>query len=109
VRPVGLRGEHREQGAHEHADVAHDSELERGTAPQVRRLAVDLDGGGLLGKPVWVGEVGTEHEKHVRVVEGLVGGGVADEPGLPDLEGVVLLEPFLRSAAASRMTQAKAA
>jgi hypothetical protein len=56
---------------------------------------VDLDHRHAVGQEWPVGEVGAEHDQRVAVLHGPVPGAEPDQPGHPDVVGVVVLDDFL--------------
>ena len=75
--------------------VADDGVVDRVPTADVLADGVDLHD-DLPGRvELLVGEVGADHEQQVAAVERDRAGVVAQQAGLPDLEGVVVLEPLL--------------
>ena len=69
--------------------------VHRGPPADVGAVGVQLDHGLSRRIELLVREVRPDHEQHVTAVEGDRAGVVAEQPGLADLVGVVVLEPLL--------------
>ncbi len=95
VRTVPRRHEMREKCAQGGCGVTGQAHVDGRPAAEVAFQEVDLEDLAVGGVPVAVGEVRAEHDQGVAGVQCLDGGGVADEAGLSDLVGVVVLEALL--------------
>ena len=102
MRVVALLVEQRKQRRQRRAHVADHAEIDSGAAPDVLRPQIDLRDADTVSLRIelTIGEVGPEHQQHVAVPHGVIAGREANEPGHPDVVGVVPLDVLL---AAQRM------
>ncbi len=73
-----------------------------GAAAQPRGIDVDLGGADVIGQELVVREVGTDEQQQIRAVDTVVRRAVTEQSGHPDVERVVVLDPFLAAQANAR-------
>ena len=85
-----------EQGADGRFDIAHEAKINGGAAADVFGILIDLDFLHLIAREEFgEGEVSTEHQQKVGVMNGAVGSAITEETRHADGVGIVMFEPLL--------------
>src|ERR1700722_21002939 len=82
--------EARQQSLQGQLDVSDDAERDGMTVTDVRGIEVDLNDLGPVGIELGPGKICSEQEQHITVKNSMIAGGLTDEPGHPDIVGVVM-------------------
>src|SRR5215469_18592100 len=76
-------------------DVAEQAQAQWASVAQCLRTHVNLRDAGALREELAIGKVCSKHQERVAALHGLVAGSETDQPGHPDVTGVVILEMLL--------------
>src|SRR5271166_2062317 len=91
---IGLGLDFSQQRIESFLHIADQTQIEAGAPSQMLSPAIHLNDGSLFRIKLCVGKIGAEQKQRIAFHHGMKAGGIADQPGQPDVIRTIVLDVF---------------